>query len=59
MTGLDLVAALEREGFAVVRRSQSYVWMGRGEDVLMLDPDAEVEDGVAHQLLEQARKPPR
>lgn len=57
MTGLELLAALEREGFAIVRRSQSYVWLGRGEDVLLLDPSADVDDDVAKQLLERARRP--
>jgi predicted RNA binding protein YcfA (HicA-like mRNA interferase family) len=58
MTGRELLAALEREGFAVVRRSQSYVWLGRGKDVLLLDPAADVDEKVAEQLIERARKPP-
>jgi hypothetical protein len=57
MTGRELLAALEREGFAVTRRSQSYVWLGRGKDVLLLDPGADVDDKVAAQLIERARKP--
>jgi Holliday junction resolvase len=55
--GRELIEALEREGFAVVRRSTSYVWLGRGKDVLLLDQDGEISDDVAHQLLERARKP--
>jgi crotonobetainyl-CoA:carnitine CoA-transferase CaiB-like acyl-CoA transferase len=58
MTGIELLAALEREGFAIVRRSQSYVWIGRGKDVLLLDPSAEVDDDVAKRLIERARQPP-
>jgi crotonobetainyl-CoA:carnitine CoA-transferase CaiB-like acyl-CoA transferase len=58
VTGQQLLAALEREGFSVVRRSQSYVWVGRGKDVLMLDHDGEVDDEIANRLLAEAQKPP-
>jgi crotonobetainyl-CoA:carnitine CoA-transferase CaiB-like acyl-CoA transferase len=56
MTGKDLAALLEAEGFSVVRRSQSYVWLGRGKDVLLVDLDADLTDEVAEQLLARARE---
>lgn len=57
MTGPDLLAALEAEGFRVVRRSQRYVWLERGRDYLMLDAEADVDDEVSAQILDCARKP--
>jgi crotonobetainyl-CoA:carnitine CoA-transferase CaiB-like acyl-CoA transferase len=56
MIGKDLAALLEGEGFSVVRRSQSYVWLGRGKDVLLVDLDADLSDEVAEQLLARARE---
>lgn len=58
MTGADLLAALEAEGFRVARRSQRYVWLERGKDSLMLDAEADVDEAVCTQILERARKPP-
>lgn len=58
MTGSELLAALEQCGFTILRRSTSYVWLGRGKDVLMLDHDGDVDDGVAEKILERARKSP-
>lgn len=55
MKGSDLIAALEREGFAISRRSKTLVWLARGGDRLMVDADAEVEDDVAEEILAKAR----
>lgn len=57
MIGRELAAQLEIEGFTIVRRSQAYVWLGRGKDVLLVDLEAEVPDDVAHQLIHRARTP--
>jgi hypothetical protein len=57
MTGAELLAALEAEGFRVMRRSQRYVWLGRGKDFLMLDAEADVDEEVSAQILDCARKP--
>lgn len=58
MLGRELAAVLEREGFSVARRSRSYVWLERGRDSLLVDLDADIEDEVANQLLERARRAP-
>lgn len=55
MIGRELAALLEREGFGVIRRSRSYVWLGRGKDVLMVDVDSDVDDELAQELLARAR----
>lgn len=55
MEGHELVALLEQEGFSVVRRSQSYVWLGRGEAVLLIDTNGEIADDVAQEILDRAR----
>jgi hypothetical protein len=55
MIGKELISALEREGFAIRRRSKAYVWIGRGDDVLLVDEEAEVSDEVAAQLIARAR----
>ena len=57
MLGRDLLAALEREGFTVSRRAKSFLWLRRGEETLLLDEDAELEDVVVERILEQARAP--
>jgi hypothetical protein len=57
MTGTELLAALEGEGFRVVRRSQRYVWLERGPDFLMLEAEGDVDEDVSAQILECARKP--
>jgi uncharacterized protein YaaQ len=57
MLGRELLAALEREGFTITRRAQSYLWLQRGEETLLLDADADVADVVAERILEHARKP--
>lgn len=58
MTGSALIALLEQHGFSIVRRAKSYVWVGRGNDVLLVDEEAELEDEVVNALLEQARRLP-
>jgi Holliday junction resolvase len=55
MLGSDLVTLLEKEGFAVVRRSQAYVWLGRGKAVLLIDTSGEIAAEVAQDILERAR----
>lgn len=55
MTGSQLLAALELYGFTIVRRSKSCVWVSRGNDVLMLDHDGDIDDDVAKKILERAR----
>lgn len=55
MTGRELAALLQRDGFAVVRRSQSYLWLARGEGAkLMLDLDAEIDATTAKKIIERA-----
>ena len=55
MIGRELVELLEHEGFRVVRRSQSYVWLGRGEAVLLIDTSGEIAAEVAQEILDRAR----
>ena len=55
MNGKDLIDNLAREGFGIVRRSKTFVWVGRGDDVVLIDEEAEVSDDVATQLLAEAR----
>ena len=55
MMGHELVALLAQEGFSVVRRSQSYVWLGRGEAVLLIDTNGEIAADVAQEILDHAR----
>ncbi len=55
MMGRELAALLEQEGFSVVRRSQSYVWLGRGKAVLLIDTNAEIAGDVAQEILDRAR----
>ena len=55
MIGRELVALLEGEGFAIVRRSQSYVWLGRGKAVLLIDMAGEIAAEVAQEILDRAR----
>ncbi len=55
MIGSELVELLEREGFAVVRRSQSYVWLGRDKAVLLIDANGDIADEVAQEILARAR----
>lgn len=57
MKAPDLIAALEREGFVVSRRSRTLVWLKRGGEQLMLDSEADVDDDMAAEILAQARKP--
>jgi hypothetical protein len=56
MIGHELVGLLEAEGFAVVRRSQSYVWLGRGKAVLLIDLAGEIAGEVAQDILDRARE---
>lgn len=55
MIGRELVTLLEGEGFSIVRRSQSYVWLGRGKAVLLIDMAGEIADEVAQEILDRAR----
>jgi Holliday junction resolvase len=55
MIGAELVELLENEGFSVVRRSQSYVWLGRGKAVLLIDIAGEIAVEVAQEILDRAR----
>lgn len=55
MMGRELVHLLEVEGFAIVRRSKSFVWLGRGKAVLLIDIDADIASDVASEILEHAR----
>ena len=43
--------ALEAQGFVVRRRSTSFVWMGRGDQILMVDLDSAIPDGFLETLL--------
>jgi hypothetical protein len=56
VAGSQLLATLELYGFTIIRRSKRFVWVGRGNDVLMLDLDGDIDDDVAEQILERARK---
>jgi len=51
MTGREFVVALETQGFVVRRRSSSFVWMGRGDQVLMVDLESTIPDGFLDTLL--------
>ena len=55
MIGRELIQLLEREGFSVVRRSQTLVWLGRGEAVLLIDMAADIANDVANDILEKAQ----
>jgi Holliday junction resolvase len=55
MVGRELVELLEKEGFSAVRRSQSYVWLGRGKAVLLIDTNGEIAADVAQEILDRAR----
>lgn len=57
MTGPELIAALEREGFTISRRSKALVWLKRGGDQLLIDSDASVDDELARELLARAAAP--
>ncbi len=58
LLGKDLSTALQCEGFKIARSSQSYVWLERGEDLLLVDIDSEIKEDIAQQLLERARRSP-
>lgn len=51
MTGRDLVVGLERAGFSERRRSRSFVWLARDEQVLMVDEETVVPDDLLDKLL--------
>lgn len=59
MTGREFVAALEKYGFTVRRRSKSFVWLLRGEQSLMVDEDSTVPDAFLERLLASAPPPSR
>jgi hypothetical protein len=56
--GPDLLATLERAGFTVSRRSKSFVWLVRGEDQLLIDVNADIEDNLAREIIAHATRPP-
>ncbi|MDB4944659.1 MAG: hypothetical protein JWP97_4193 [Labilithrix sp.] len=56
MRAAALIAALEREGFVVSRRSRTLVWMKRGGEQLMIDSESLVDDEMAEEILAQARR---
>ncbi len=43
--------ALESQGFVVRRRSTSFVWMGCGDQILMVDLESAIPDGFLETLL--------
>lgn len=47
--------ALEVQGFVVRRRSASFVWLGRGEQVLMVDLDSAIPDAFLDRILAPRR----
>ena len=51
MTGREFVKALESQGFVVRRRSTSFVWMGCGDQILMVDLESAIPDGFLETLL--------
>jgi hypothetical protein len=55
MKGHELIAALEREGFCVSRRSKSYTWLARGGDEVLIEVEGEIEEGLARIILEHAK----
>jgi hypothetical protein len=58
MTGRELSDALEEAGFVVRRRSTSFVWMARGDQVLMIDLEARIPEGYAARILGVTLVPP-
>ncbi|AKV03122.1 hypothetical protein AKJ09_09785 [Labilithrix luteola] len=55
MTGRELVAGLELAGFQIRRRSKTFVWLGRGEQVVMVDEESTVPDDMLDRLLRSSR----
>lgn len=58
MTGRDFVVELERHGFVVRRRSSTFLWVGRGEQTLMLDVEATVPETYLARILATRSRPP-
>lgn len=58
MNGRDFVAELELRGFLVKRRSRSYVWLARGEQMLMVDEEAAIPEAYLANILRHAAHPP-
>jgi hypothetical protein len=58
MNGRDFVVELERRGYVIKRRSRTYVWISRGEQVLMLDEEATVPEHFLINVLGPSRPPP-
>ena len=56
MKGPDLIASLEHEGFVVSRRSKTLVWLKRGDEQLLIDSEADIDDQTANDILAQARR---
>ena len=57
MSGREFVAELERKGFVVRSRSQSFLWVARGEQTLMLDEESEVPDAFVFRILSASMPP--
>lgn len=58
MTGREFVKALEAQGFIVKRRCKSFVWVGRGEQQLMIDEGSTIPDAFLERLLGRSHPPP-
>ena len=56
MKGPELIESLEKEGFSVSRRSKTLVWLKRGEEQLLIDSVADVDEQTAKDILTQARR---
>ena len=56
MKGPELIESLEQEGFTVSRRSKTLVWLKRGEEQLLIDSAAEVDEQTARDILAQVRR---
>ncbi len=56
MRGSELVAAIEREGFAITRRSSTCVWLARDDQTLLVDVNAELPDVEAEAIMAQVRE---
>ena len=51
MTGRELVCGLQRAGFSERRRSRTFVWLARDEQVVMVDEETTLPDDMLEKLL--------
>jgi hypothetical protein len=58
MNGRDFVLELERRGYVIQRRSRTYVWISRADQVLMLDEEATVPEHFLAKVLGRGSHPP-